>query len=338
MKIDATISANLSTVARAARHYEALGYDGLRVAELNHDPFLALTLAAEYTDRVELITSVAVAFARNPMSTAQLAHDLNAFSNGRFILGLGTQVKAHITRRFGMPWHNGPAQMREFIEALHHIFDHFYDDDPLNFYGEYYQHSLMPKTFKPADSEAGRPQIFLSATGPLMTTVAAETADGFIMHPFSTESYIRKVNLPLITAGLEAVELERSDYAIDFSPLIATGESDEAIERAIEQVRGRIAFYGSTPGYKMVLDHHGWGDLQEALNRLMKARRTDEMASLVDDEVLAEFAVIGAPDEIGPQLLARYGDIVDRLSIQPEGLSETALGDLLDDLKAAPEA
>jgi probable F420-dependent oxidoreductase len=272
------------------------------------------------------------------MSTAQLAYDLNAFSNGRFILGLGTQVKAHITRRFGMPWHNGPAQMREFIEALHHIFDHFYDGDPLSFYGEYYQHSLMPKTFKPADSEAGRPQIFLSATGPLMTTVAAETADGFIMHPFSTESYIRKVNLPLITAGLDAVELERSDYTIDFSPLIATGESDEAIEHAIEQVRGRIAFYGSTPGYKMVLEHHGWGDLQEALNRLMKARRTDEMASLVDDEVLAEFAVMGAPDEIGPQLLARYGDIVDRLSIQPEGLSETALGDLLDDLKAAPEA
>jgi len=334
MKIDAPLVAELKQVGAAARKLEALGYDGVRVAELDHDPFLALTLAADYTEHLQLITSVAVAFARNPMSTAQLAHDLNAFSNGRFILGLGTQVKAHITRRFGMPWHQGPAQMREFIEALHHIFDHFYDNDPLSFRGRYYEHSLMPKPFKPADIEAGRPSIYLSATGPLMTAVAAETADGLIMHPFSTEAYIRDINLPALANGLSEVGFSRDDFTVDFSPLVATGETDEAIERAIEVVRGRIAFYGSTKGYQMVLAHHGWGELQPELNNLMKQRRTDEMPALIDNDVLKAFAVIGTPEEVGAELKTRFSDIVDRMTLSPVGLSESSLALLIEQVKA----
>ncbi|MGB2390922.1 MAG: TIGR03617 family F420-dependent LLM class oxidoreductase [Pseudomonadales bacterium] len=333
MKIDASMSADLDFAASGARRFEALGYDGLKVAELQHDPFLALTLAADATDRIELMTSVAVAFARNPMSTAQLAHDLNAFSQGRFILGLGTQVKAHVTRRFGMPWHHGPDQMQEFLEALHHIFDHFYDNEPLEFEGDYYRHTLMPKTFKPTNTQAGRHRILLSATGPKMTIVAAESADGLIMHPFSTEDYIRAVNLPAITSGLARAELDRAEFEIDLAPLIVTGETDESMDAATAAARGRIAFYGSTPGYRMVLAHHGWEDLQTELNRLMKMRRTDEMPALITDEILEKFAVVGPPSEIGPELVKRYGDIVDRMSIQPEGLSDAALSELISSVK-----
>jgi len=337
MKIDASMSADLDAAASGARRFEALGYDGLKIAELQHDPFLALTLAADATDRIELMTSVAVAFARNPMSTAQLAHDLNAFSRGRFILGLGTQVKAHVTRRFGMPWHHGPDQMQEFLEALHHIFDHFYEDEPLEFEGDYYRHTLMPKTFKPTNIHAGRPRILLSATGPKMTVVAAESADGLIMHPFSTDDYIRAVNIPAINSGLERTELDRSEFEIDLAPLIVTGDNDEALEAAAAAARGRIAFYGSTPGYRMVLEHHGWEDLQTELNRLMKTRRTDEMPALITDEILAKFAVIGAPNEVGPELVRRYGDIVDRMSIQPEGLSDASLSELIVSVKTGVE-
>ena len=202
MKVDANISTDMTKTGRQAAHLESLGYDGLRIAELNHDPFLPLAIAAEHTSKVDLLTSVAVAFARNPMSMATLAHDLNAFSQGRMVLGLGSQVKPHIERRFSMPWYKAARQMREFIEAMNAIFDCWYDGERLEYIGEYYEHTLMPATFTPENLEFGRPRINLSATGPLMTKVAAEVADGMIMHPFSSEKYIREVTLPAIEAGL----------------------------------------------------------------------------------------------------------------------------------------
>jgi probable F420-dependent oxidoreductase len=335
MKIDAPLIAELKQVVSSASRLEQLGYDGLRVAELNHDPFLTLTLAAEVTERIELITSVAVAFSRNPMSTAQLAHDLNAFSDGRFVLGLGTQVKAHITRRFGMPWHDGPAQMREFIEALQAIFDHFYLGDPLAFSGDYYEHSLLPKPFKPNDLSAGRPPIFLSATGPMMTRVAAETADGLIMHPFSTEAYVKEVYVPTLDEHLTRVSLSRDDFVVDFSPLIATGDTEEAIDAARQVARERIAFYGSTRSYQRVLAHHGWEALQPQLNTLMKQGRVEEMAVLIDDAVFDAFVVSGTPDDVGRELKRRYGNFIDRMTLSPEGLSERSLGSLIEQLKSA---
>jgi len=170
-----------------------------------------------------------------------------------------------------------------------------------------------------------------------MTVVAAESADGLIMHPFSTEDYIRAVNIPAINSGLERTELDRSEFEIDLAPLIVTGDTDEAMEAAAAAARGRIAFYGSTPGYRMVLEHHGWEDLQTELNRLMKTRRTDEMPALITDEILAKFAVIGAPNEVGPELVRRYGDIVDRMSIQPEGLSDASLSELIVSVKTGVE-
>ena len=178
MKVDAPLNSDLTKVANHAKKQESLGYDGVRLAELNHDPFMPLAIAAEHTDRVELVTSVAVAFARNPMSMAVQANDLNAFSDGRLVLGIGSQVKPHIERRFSMPWHKAAAQMREFIEAMNAIFDCWYHGERLEYVGEYYQHTLMPATFTPDNLSGTRPRIALSATGPLMTKVAAETADG----------------------------------------------------------------------------------------------------------------------------------------------------------------
>jgi probable F420-dependent oxidoreductase len=333
MKVDASISANLTTVADAAQRLEALGYDGIRVAELNNDPFLPLTLAAEHTSQVELITSVAVAFARSPMNLAHIAHDLNAYSHGRFVLGLGSQVKPHIEKRFSMPWHKGARQMREFIEAMHAIFDCWYDGEPLDFTGEYYQHTLMPKTFTPPDTDAGRPRIVLSATGPLMTRVAAEVADGMIMHPFTTEKYIREVTLPAIQEGLTRIGKDLHDFELDFAPMIASGTNEETLNHAINVARDRIAFYGSTPGYRVVLESHGWGDLQEELNFLHKQHRVQEMAALIDDEILHTFALVGEPDQVVDEILKRYGDVINRTSFSIPTLSDTDHSELLIKLR-----
>ena len=327
MKVDVSYSSNMSNISQDIKHLEALGYQGIKIAETDHDPFLPLTLAAEHSQNIQLISSVAVAFARNPMSMAHLAHDLNAFSKGRFFLGLGTQVKPHIEKRFAMPWHKGPRQMREFIHAMQAIFDNWYDGIALNFVGEYYRHTLMPKTFTPKNTEYGRPKILLSATGPLMTKVAAETADGIIMHPFSTERYIREVNLPAINKGLE--NSDKSDFVIDFAPLIATGATEQDIIKSTAAIRDRIAFYGSTPGYRPVLELHGWGELQTELNQLMKQHRTDAMANLIDEEILNTFAIVGEPKYVVDEMLKRYGDIINRTAFYAPTLAEDTLADII---------
>ena len=253
MKVDASTAVDLHRIGPQAARLEALGYDGLRVAELNHDPFMALAIAAGQPTKIELVTSVAVAFARNPMSMAVQAHDLNAFSGGRLVLGLGSQVKPHIERRFSMPWHKAARQMREFIEAMKAIFDCWYEGERLEYQGEYYQHTLMPATFTPDNIEGPRPRIALSATGPLMTRVAAEIADGMIMHPFSSEKYIREVTLPAVEEGLRTSGRSLSEFELDYAPLIATGVDEEAVLRAVANVRDRIAFYGCTVAYRPVL-------------------------------------------------------------------------------------
>ncbi|MDA0791532.1 MAG: TIGR03617 family F420-dependent LLM class oxidoreductase [Proteobacteria bacterium] len=335
MKIDAGISADMTVAPEQARRFEQLGYDGVRVSELDHDPFLPLTLAAEHTRRVELVTSVAVAFARNPMSMATLAHDLNAFSNGRLVLGLGSQVKPHVVRRFSMPWHKAAGQMREFIEAMQAIFDCWYDGDRLEFEGQYYRHDLMPGTFTPRNIDAGRPRITLSATGPLMTRVAAEVADGMIMHPFNSEKYIREVTLPAIEAGLAKRGRTIADFELDYAPIIATGVDEESMAKAREAARDRIAFYGSTEAYRPVLDIHGWGDLQVELNALNKRQQQQEMASLVSDEVLETIAIIGTPEEVVAAMKARFNDVIGRTGFHVPHLRDDRLAELLQQLRTA---
>ncbi|MDP5060167.1 MAG: TIGR03617 family F420-dependent LLM class oxidoreductase [Pseudomonadales bacterium] len=334
MKVDASLSGKLARVSAEVRRLESMGYDGVRVAELNNDPFLPLALAAEHSQRVELVTSVAVAFARNPMSMALLAHDLNAFSGGRLVLGLGSQVKPHIERRFSMPWFKAAAQMREFIEAMHAIFDCWYEGERLDYAGEYYQHTLMPSTFVPDDLSVGRPRINLSATGPLMTRVAAEVADGMIMHPFSSEKYIREVTLPTIEAGLQASGRNHADFELDYAPIIATGVDDAAIAQATEVARGRIAFYGSTEAYRPVLEIHGWGDLQTELNRLNKRRQPEAMAALVSDEVLHTIAIVGKPAEVVDAMRQRLGGVIGRTGFQVPGMADDEQTEMIARLKA----
>ncbi|MEM7218465.1 MAG: TIGR03617 family F420-dependent LLM class oxidoreductase [Pseudomonadota bacterium] len=333
MKIDAGSPANMAKAPAAAARLEALGYDGVKLAELNHDPFLPLALVAASTERVELVTSVAVAFARNPMSMAILAHDLNAFSRGRMVLGLGSQVKPHIERRFSMPWHKAAAQMREFIEAMLAIYACWYDGERLAFAGEYYRHTLMPSTFTPEDTGHGRPRIILSATGPLMTRVAAEVADGMMMHPFSSERYMREVTLPAIEAGLASSGRTLADFELDYAPIVATGTTEEALEAAIGNARERIAFYGSTEAYRPVFDLHGWGELQVELNRFAKQDLKREAAALINDEILHTIAVVGEPDEVVQKLRARLGGVISRTGFSVEGAGDDELAGYLEALR-----
>ena len=333
MKIDAPITADMHRAGAQAQHLEALGYDGVRLAELNHDPFLPLTLAAEHTQKIELVTSVAVAFSRNPMSMAVLAHDLNAFSNGRLVLGLGSQVKPHIERRFSMPWHKAAAQMREFFEAMNAIFDCWYDGKRLEYIGEYYQHNLMPATFTPDNVTGPRPRIILSATGPLMTKVAAEVAEGMIMHPFSSEKYMREVTIPAIEQGLQNSGRSLNDFALDYAPMIATGMTEEAITKAVATLRDRIAFYGCTVAYKPVLDIHGWGDLQEELIGLNRQHRNQDMAALITDEMVNTIGITGTPEEVIATMKARFGGLISRTGFGVTDMPDDHIGSLLEQLR-----
>lgn len=320
-------------IGAQASALEALGYDGLRLAELNHDPFMPLAIAAEHTDRIELVTSVAVAFARSPMNLAQIAHDLNAFAEGRLVLGIGSQVKPHIERRFSMPWHKAAAQMREFIGAMNAIFDCWYDGKRLEFVGEYYQHTLMPATFTPDNVAGPRPRIALSATGPLMTRVAAEVADGMIMHPFSSERYMREVTLPAIAQGLATRGKDIAEFQLDYAPMLAVGETEEELARAIEGVRGRIAFYGCTVAYKPVLELHGWGELQDELIALNRKHDTTAMAELITDEMVETIAITGSPIEVVDKMRARLGDVIHRTSFSGVALSDQTVATMLARLR-----
>ncbi len=333
MKIDASAASNMSNIGSHARQLERLGYDGLRVAELDHEPFMPLALAASQTSTIELVTSVAVAFARNPMSLAIQAHDLNAFSRGRFLMGIGSQVKPHITRRFSMPWHKAARQMREFIEAMNAIFDCWYEGKTLEYVGEYYQHTLMPKTFTPQNIEFGRPKVLLSATGPLMTKVAAELADGMIMHPFSSEKYMSEVSMPAIQEGLRRSGRTLDDFIIDYAPMIATGTTEEELNTSIAVVRDRIAFYGCTVAYKPVLDIHGWGELQDELIVLNRQHKTNQMSDLITDEMVRTIAIVGEPLEVIESMRDRLAGVVGRTGFSVDGFSDHQISELLERLR-----
>ena len=321
MKVDGGIGAMLaagtgalSAVGEAAKAQEAVGYDGLWSAETSHDPFLPLLVAAEHTERIELGTGIAVAFARSPMTLASTAWDLQSYSGGRFILGLGSQIKAHIEKRFSMPWSHPAARMREFVLAMRAIWANWQDGTPLRFEGEFYRHTLMTPFFNPGPLPSGPPKVFLAAVGEKMTEVAGEVCDGIILHGFTTERYVREVTLPALERGWDRAGKTRADFQLSGPLFVVTGTDEESMAKAATGTKQQIAFYGSTPAYRGVLELHGWGDLQPELNRLSKEGKWVEMGELVDDEVLDAFAVVGEPEAIPGLLKGRYGDIVDRLS------------------------
>jgi len=333
------LSPDIATIVANAKAQEAAGYDGIWTAETSHDPFLPLVLAAEHTERLELGTSIAVAFARNPMLLANLGWDLQALSKGRFNLGLGTQIKPHITKRFSMEWSHPAARMKEMVSAMRAIWETWQTGEKLQFRGEFYQHTLMTPFFTPnrADlADFGTPNIWLAGVGELMTRTAGEVCDGFICHGFTTEQYLRDVTLVKLREGRERAGKTMDDFMISGPFFVVTGHSDEDMAKADAATRQQIAFYGSTPAYAKVFEHHGWDGLQPRLNALSKAGNWVEMGKLIDDEILSTFAVVAPPDRVAPELKARYGDIVDRLSFYAPGQSDISQWrPVMEELRAA---
>jgi probable F420-dependent oxidoreductase len=337
MKIDAGIWGGLSNAGEAAAEREASGYDGVQSAETAHDPFLPLLLAAERTERVDLMTSIAVAFARNPMTLAQVAWDLQDASRGRFVLGLGSQIKPHITRRFSMPWSHPAARMREMILAIRAIWASWNEGTKLDFRGDFYSHTLMTPFFNPGPNPHGDARIFLAGVGEMMTEVAGEVADGFICHGFTTRRYLEEVTLPCLERGRAKAGRRMDGFEISGPMFVVTGRDEAEMATAATAVRGQIAFYGSTPAYRKVLDLHGWGDLQGELNRLSKEGRWDDMGALIDDDMLDAFAVVEPLGEVAAGLQARWGGLLDRLSFYAPYGSDRAVWDpVVADLKASP--
>ncbi len=314
MKVDSGIGFDLHKIPEQVKAIEAAGYDGVRTAEMNHDPFFPLVLAAEHSEKLELATSIAVAFARSPMNLANIGHDLNAYSKGRFTLGLGSQIKPHITKRFSMQWGAPAAQMRELVLAMRAIWANWYEGEPLEFVGKYYRHTLMTPAFTPQDKEYGAPKVILAAVGPQMTEVAGEVADGIIIHPFSNVPYIESVTLPAIERGLAKAGRSRDDFEISYSSFVVTGRDEAEHEAALKATKERIAFYGSTPAYKGVLEAIGVGELQGELNAMSKQGRWQEMGTLITDDIVDHFGVVGEPGTVAQQMLDRYGSFTDRTS------------------------
>ena len=314
MKLDVAARGALRDAGREARRLELAGYDGIWAAETSHDPFLTVTMAAAATERADVGTGIAVAFARNPMSLATLGHDLQVLSEGRFILGLGSQVQAHIDRRFSMPWSKPAARMREMVEAIRSIWACWNEGVPLSFEGEFYRHTLMPPFFNPGPSPFGPPRVFLAGVGPRMIEVAGEMADGFICHGFTTASYLSASVLPALERGLTRANRQRSDVEVTAPGFIVTGRDEEELARSAAGVRRQLAFYGSTPAYRPVLEHHGWGDLQGELHQMARQGKWDAMGDLIEPDVLDAFAVVGPPGAIAGLVAARYGEAVDRIN------------------------
>ena len=332
MKIDGGIGVYAGTgdldSGEVAKAQEDRGYDGLWAAETSHDPFISLALAARATERVELGTGIVVAFGRNPMDLAVTANDLQLVSKGRFILGLGSQIKPHIEKRFSMPWSHPAPRMREFILAMRAIWDAWHNGTKLDFRGDFYTHTLMTPFFNPGPNPYGLPRIFLGGVGPRMTEVAGEVADGFMIHPFSTRAFIEQTTMPALQRGLDRAGRTRADIQIAFPIMVVAADTDDELARGVDGMRARLAFYGSTPAYKRVLDTHGWGDLQPELNTLSKRGAWPEMSALITDGMVDELCIVGKPAEIPEKLLARYGDIVDRASFDTGKPDNALIGDM----------
>jgi probable F420-dependent oxidoreductase len=287
---------------------ERAGYGGAWVTETVRDPFLTLASYAAATERARLATGVAIAFARSPMTVALSAHDLQRSSGGRLILGLGSQVRPHVERRFSMPWSEPAARMREYVQALRAIWAAWEDGARLDFRGRFYTHTLMPPFFDPGPTGFGPPPVVLGGVGERMTAVAGEVADGFLCAPLTSDRTLCERTLP-------ALGTLRPGFTVCATPFVVTGR-DAVTTASVEQAtRARIAFYASTPAYRDVLEVHGWAGRAERLTALSKAGEWDAMADLVDDEMLHAFAVVAPPDRLAAAVRERWAGRVDRVAL-----------------------
>ena len=331
MQIDTVLMADPAGAADQARFLADLGFDGVFTFEGIGDLFVPLTLAAAATD-LTVYSNIAVAFPRSPMHLAYTAWDLQKLSGGRFMLGLGTQVRANIERRFSAPWSKPVERMSEFVAATKAIFAAWQDGERLDFRGEFYTFTLMQPMFNPGPNPFGPPPILVGALGPRLTRAVATHADGLLLHPFMTERFIHDQTLPNIARGLEAGGRRSEDFSVVATAIVCTGRDEAEQAVADAGTRGLLGFYGSTPAYRPVLEAHGWGELQDELNSLSKQGRWSEMSGLIDDEMLATLAVRDEPAAVGARITERFGSFADRVgfylpyAIDPGCLIEVRAG------------
>lgn len=299
-------------VAAEARRVRDLGFDGFFTAETTHDPFIPLALASVEAPELTLGTAIAVAFPRSPMVTAQVAWDLAAMSQGRFILGLGTQIKPHIVRRFGMQWTTASGRLRDYIDALRAIWHSFQTGEPLRFDSEEYRFSLITPFFDPGPIDHPDIPVAIAGVGPGLSRLAGERCQGFFAHAFHTVKYLDEVVLPNIAAGAESCGRARTDVGVYTSAFVVTGRDEDEMAASMAAVRKQIAFYASTPSYRIVLDTHGW-DFGDELNRMSRRGEWDRMADVVPEEVVESIAIVAEPGRVGEAIKQRYGDRVERI-------------------------
>jgi probable F420-dependent oxidoreductase len=339
VKVETTVDINLARTAEAAKQAEALGYDGLLAPETGHDPFLPLLIAGEHTSTVTLGTAVAIAFPRSPMVTAQMSWDIQKFTGGRFILGLGTQVKGHNIRRYGTPWDSPPGpRLREYIQMVRAIWDNWQNGTRPSFKGEHYQFTLMSPFFNPGPIEHPDIPIYISAVNPFNARLAGELCDGLRLHGFNTPKYLKEVLVPAVEAGAKKAGRSLKDVDISGLGFLITGRTSEELTRAAEPVRRQISFYASTRTYRPVLDVHGWGDVGDRLFEMSNRGEWDAMAKLITDDMLEEFCTIATYDELIPKLLKHYRGVTSGAAFgipvrTPE--DEATLKDMIKQLKAA---
>ncbi len=302
----------MDTTARAA---EDLGFAGLWTSETKHDGFLPLAIAANATEEIDLGTSVAIAFSRSPMATAQTAWDLQSLSGGRFLLGLGTQVKAHVERRFSMPFDRPAARLREYILAVRAIWESFQNEGRLRFEGEFYRHTLMTPFFNPGPIEHPEIPIYIAGVNTKLAYLAGELCDGFHVHPFHSPEYLRQTVKPAIAEGARSAGRDPNGVELATSVFVVSGGDERETTEQRESARTQISFYASTPTYRTVLEAHGWEEVGERLGLLARDKKWREMPSLITDEMLRAFVVEASPEELGPALRERYEGLIDRVGL-----------------------
>ena len=331
-------TSGLDNAARRARELASTGIDGLFTFEGQHDVFFPLVAASAAGPLdVDLMTNVAMAFPRSPMHMANAAYDLQQISGGRFRLGLGSQIRPHIERRYGSTWSRPVARMREIVLAIKAILAAWEGTAPLDFRGEFTTHTLMTPNFNPGPNPFGLPKIHVGALGPKMTEMTAEVADGLLVMPFNSKRHFTERTLPAIDRGLASANRTRDDLEIVVEVICAVGETDEEVEAATRGVRGLLSFYGSTPSYKPVLDVEGWGDVQPQLNAMSKRGEWAAMSGLITDEMVDTIAVRGRPDECAREIVRRYGDVAQRACLYFPGypISDERLGRLMEEIRTA---
>ena len=328
---------DLKKVGPRAQEIEAAGYTGVTTQENRHDQFLSLAVAGYTTTRMELHTSVAIAFARSPMVCANVGWDIAASTGGRFTLGLGSQIRAHNEKRFSVPWTAPAPRMREYVRAVRAIWAAWKGDGKLAYEGKHYRFTLMTPNFVPEAYDGPTPRLGLAAVGPAMLKVAAEESDDVKLHVFCTRKYLSDTIMPILEAGLAKSGRARSQFEISGGGFVVTGKDDEAVQKLFDWVRYRVAFYGSTPAYWPVFEVHGLGDLGRKLNAMTKAGQWDKIAGEVSDDVGHLFSAVGRHDQLEKAVTERFGGLVDSISASANSAKPSDMPpDLLQDLARIP--